>query len=222
MTLQPLIDATIAIQLHTVTAILAFFLGGVVLFRRKGDRLHRIGGRIWVALMLAVAITSFFIHTIQMVGIWSPIHLLSLATLWFLGRGVWLARQKRIVDHRKVMQATYMGALIVAGFFTFMPGRIMYQVFFGGPQPMAGVAVAAIVVLGGSFSYSRALPYPDMSASADRYWHGARLFHGGKGNRIILTGGRMPWAGPGLTEAESGAVFLQDLGVPPEAMLLDR
>ncbi len=79
----------------------------------------------------------------------------------------------------------------------------------------------AIVVLGGAFSHQAWRPYPGMSGSADRYWHGARLFHAGRGDVVILSGGRMPWRGAGLTEAESGAMFLRDLGVPDEAMVLD-
>jgi uncharacterized membrane protein len=146
MTFEPLMQATLAIQIHTLAAILAFFLGGIVLFRRKGDRLHRLGGQAWVALMLAVAITSFFIHTIRLVGIWSPIHLLSIYTIWYLARGVWLARAGRIGEHRAIMQQIYLGALIVAGAFTFMPGRIMHAVFFEGPYPWMGAAAAAVLV----------------------------------------------------------------------------
>ena len=41
-----------------------------------------------------------------------------------------------------------MGALIVAGGFTFLPGRIMNQVFFGGPHPWFGVLVALALVVG--------------------------------------------------------------------------
>lgn len=83
-------------------------------------------------------------------------------------------------------------------------------------------AADAIVVLGGAFSHHALRPYPDLSGSADRYWHGARLFHAGRGEVVILSGGRMPGRGRGPTEAESGAVFLRDLGVPDEAMLLDN
>lgn len=83
-------------------------------------------------------------------------------------------------------------------------------------------AAGAIVVLGGAFSHSQAWPYPDLSSAGDRYWHGARLFHAGKADVVMLSGGRTPGLGPGLTEAESGAVFLVDLGVPEDALLLDR
>ncbi len=150
MDFSPILTASPAVQIHVVCAILAFLLGGVVLFRRKGDRLHRIGGRLWVALMLIVCISSLFIHMIRMFGAWSPIHLLSIGTLAALAWGVWVARARRIPAHRRVMQVTYVGALIIAGIFTFMPGRKMFEVFFEGEQPMVGVAVLATMVLGGA------------------------------------------------------------------------
>jgi uncharacterized membrane protein len=93
MTLQPLLESSLAIQIHTVSAIMAFVIGGLVLFRRKGDRLHRQGGRVWVALMVLVCISSFFIHTLQVVGIWSPIHILSVTTLIALFGAIRSARR---------------------------------------------------------------------------------------------------------------------------------
>jgi len=151
MTLQPLIDTTFAIQIHTVSAILAFVLGGLVLFRRKGDRLHRMGGRIWVGLMGLVCISSFFIHTLQLVGIWSPIHLLSAGTLAALVGGVRSAWLGRIAAHQQTMQWTYFGSLILAGYFTFMPGRIMYRMVFGGFEtphvPLAVGAAAGLAIV---------------------------------------------------------------------------
>ena len=43
MTLEPLLQASLAIQIHALAAVLAFLLGGMILFRKKGDRLHRMG-----------------------------------------------------------------------------------------------------------------------------------------------------------------------------------
>jgi uncharacterized membrane protein len=166
MTLEPLLEASLAIQMHAAAAVLAFLLGGMILFRKKGDRLHRMGGRIWVGLMVVVCLSSFFIHTIRMLGPWSPIHLLSVGTLVALAWGIGLARARRIMEHRRTMQSTYAGALVLAGFFTFMPGRIMFEVFFEGPRPAVGVAVAAAVVIGGAAmawrgtSKPRRLPAP--------------------------------------------------------------
>ena len=151
MTLQPLLESSLAIQIHTVSAIMAFVIGGLVLFRRKGDRLHRQGGRVWVALMVLLCISSFFIHTLQVVGIWSPIHILSVTTLIALFGAIRSARSRRIVEHQRIMQWTYFGALILAGYFTFLPGRIMHRMLFAGFEtldvPLAVGGLAAIGIL---------------------------------------------------------------------------
>ena len=80
----------------------------------------------------------------------------------------------------------------------------------------------AVVVLGGAFSSGHGeWPYPDAGGNVDRYWHAARIFHAGKAPVVILSGGRAPSRREGWTEAESGAIFLDDMGVPRSAMILD-
>ena len=81
--------------------------------------------------------------------------------------------------------------------------------------------VDVIVVLGGAFSHKTNSAYPNAGSAVDRYWHAARLFHAGKAPRIIVSGGRSPGRGPGMTEAEAGRVFLLDLGVPADAILVE-
>lgn len=44
---------------------------------------------------------------------------------------VWRAHTHRVTDHRLIMILLFTGALVVAGLFTPVPGRIMHQVFFG-------------------------------------------------------------------------------------------
>lgn len=151
MTLQPLLDSSTAIQIHVAAAVLAFLLGAVVLFRRKGDRLHRIGGRVWVGAMVIVCVSSMFIHTIRLFGPWSPIHLLSIGTMLALGAGIWRVWRRDIEGHRRTMQWTYAGALLIAGAFTFLPGRIMHEVLFGGPRPWEGALLAATVIAAGAW-----------------------------------------------------------------------
>jgi len=150
MTLQPLLSASPAIQIHAAAAIAAFVLGGVVLFRRKGGKVHMALGRAWVLLMLTVVFSSFFIHTINLWGIWSPIHLLSVGTFFSLIYGFAAIRRRNIEVHKRVMQSTYLGALIIAGFFTFLPGRIMHEVLFSGTSPaeLALMALGAAALLG--------------------------------------------------------------------------
>jgi uncharacterized membrane protein len=92
---------------------------------------HRTLGWIWVALMLSVAISSLWIHQIRLVGPWSPIHLLSIFTLVVVPLGVWAAHRHRVTHHRHIMIAIFSGALVIAGLFTLLPGRIMHLVVFG-------------------------------------------------------------------------------------------
>jgi uncharacterized membrane protein len=41
------------------------------------------------------------------------------------------AMRHRVKDHRKAMVGLFTGALVIAGLFTFWPGRIMHAVLFG-------------------------------------------------------------------------------------------
>jgi uncharacterized membrane protein len=131
LTLAPLLTASPAIQVHAFAAMTAFALGIVQLAAPKGTLPHRTLGWIWVALMLIVSISAFFIHQLRMWGQWSPIHLLAIFTLVMLPVGVLAAHRHAVERHRRVMIGIFVGALVVAGLFTFVPGRIMHAVAFG-------------------------------------------------------------------------------------------
>jgi uncharacterized membrane protein len=109
----------------------AFGLGLVQFAAPKGTLPHRTIGWIWVGLMAMVAISSFWIHQIRLLGAWSPIHLLSIFTLIVLPLGVWRAHHHDIANHRRIMIFIFAGALVIAGLFTLVPGRIMHSVVFG-------------------------------------------------------------------------------------------
>ena len=123
-----LFNETQPIPLHAIMAIVAVILGGIQLSMKKGGSIHKLLGRIWVGLMLIVAISSFFIHEIKLWGAYSPIHLLSLLTIFTLGVGIYYVRVGNVKRHKQTMIALYFFALIVAGFFTLYPGRIMHQI----------------------------------------------------------------------------------------------
>jgi uncharacterized membrane protein len=130
MTLAPLLEATPAIQVHAFAAMAAFALGLVQLAAPKGTLPHRSLGWIWVTLMLIV-ITAFFIHQIRLWGPWSPIHLLAIFTLIMLPVAVYAAHRHKVERHRRTMVGLFAGALVIAGLFTLVPGRIMHAVVFG-------------------------------------------------------------------------------------------
>lgn len=128
MNLEILFNASPAIQIHVYAAILAFFSGALVLWRRKGTASHKRWGKVWVALMVITALTSFFIHQIRLVGPFSPIHIISLGTLISLFLAVKQARAGDISNHQRSMKATYIGGMGIAGALAFAPGRMMYEV----------------------------------------------------------------------------------------------
>jgi uncharacterized membrane protein len=131
MSLQPLLDAAPVVQAHAFAAMGAFALGIVQLAAPKGTLPHRTIGYIWVALMLVICVTSFWIRDLRVWGPWSPIHLLSIFTLATLPFAILHARRHRVTQHRNAMIAMFAGALLIAGLFTFVPGRIMHAVAFG-------------------------------------------------------------------------------------------
>lgn len=131
MDFAPLLTAQSPIPLHAIAAFAAMGLGGVQLVMKKGTKQHRIIGWVWVLLMAAVALSSFFIHELKMFGLFSPIHALSVFTLWSLYMAVTAARAHQIKRHKFFMASLYVFALLLTGAFTLTPGRIMYQVIFG-------------------------------------------------------------------------------------------
>ncbi|MGB5737468.1 MAG: YdcF family protein [Thiohalocapsa sp.] len=81
---------------------------------------------------------------------------------------------------------------------------------------------AAVVVLGGAVG--GIVPprlFPDLNAAADRVWHAARVFHAGKAPWLVVSGGRLPWQTEEAPEAVAILAFLEDLGVPPDRVLLE-
>ena len=144
MDVTALFAAPIVVQGHVGFAVLATVLGPIALFRKRRDRVHKVTGRIWVLAMLGLVGSSFFIHSIQIIGPFSPIHILSLITLMGLFVALRAVRGGDYVTHGRAMRALYMQALIGAGVFTFLPGRRM-NALIGADNPQTVFAVAAVI-----------------------------------------------------------------------------
>lgn len=130
MSLDPLLHASQAIRVHAFAALAAFVLGAAQILAPKGTISHRVAGWIWVALMTVVCASAFLIHQIRLWGLYSPIHLLAIFVLVMLPLAVGHARAHRVARHRTAMLWMFVGALLIAGAFTFVPGRIMHDVLF--------------------------------------------------------------------------------------------
>ncbi len=112
---------------HLVTALLALLLGAVMLARRKGTRSHKALGWAWVVLMGSTALPSAFIRDygmINLAGI-TPIHAFTVLTAVSLPRGIWAIRHGDVAAHRRHMTRLYVGACVLAGVFTLLPGRFL-------------------------------------------------------------------------------------------------
>jgi uncharacterized membrane protein len=119
---------TAVIVIHTLAALLAVLLGAWLLNARKGHRAHRIGGWLWVLCMATVAGISF---AIRGPSGFSWIHGLSVFTLVTLATGVLAARAHRVQAHRLNMISLYVGALVITGLFTLLPGRLLGRELWG-------------------------------------------------------------------------------------------
>ena len=133
MSLTPLLNAPGVVQLHAFAAMAALLLGIVQIAAPKGTLPHRTLGWVWVVLLLSISVSSFWIHghSWRLWRTWSPIHLLSIFTPIMLLVGVVSARRHNVLGHKITMVSIFIGALVIAGLFTLVPGRIMHQAVFG-------------------------------------------------------------------------------------------
>lgn len=123
-------EAPLAIRLHLLTVIPAFALGTWLLFlSRKGSPPHRALGFAYLGLMTVTAVIALFIQALRP-GHWSWIHLFVPLTFWSVSMAIWRIRKGDIAGHKRAMHGLYFGGLLIAGGFTFFPGRLMYRLFF--------------------------------------------------------------------------------------------
>jgi uncharacterized membrane protein len=122
--------ASPAIQWHMVGVAAALVVGLILLAGVKGRTMHRVLGWTWVVAMGLVAVSSLFIRMVNH-GQLSWLHLFTGWTLIALPMGVAFARTHRVRLHARTMTGLFVGGLVVAGLFTVVPGRLMWQVFFG-------------------------------------------------------------------------------------------
>ena len=118
------------VQGHVLAALTATIIGFVVVSLPKGSPLHKALGWAWVISMALTAGSSFFITGLNG-DRFSIIHILSGWTMVALPLGIYAIKRRNIAGHRRTMTGLFFGGLLVAGALTFIPGRFMYQLFFG-------------------------------------------------------------------------------------------
>lgn len=118
------------IKLHVLAALAGLLIGVIILLRPKGRGLHKALGWGWVTAMGATAVSSLFITGLNG-DAYSFIHVLSGWTVVALPMAIFAIRKGNVLAHRRAMTGMFVGGLIVAGALSFLPGRFMFEFFFG-------------------------------------------------------------------------------------------
>lgn len=118
---------------HLATVAPAAAIGATLLARRKGTANHRALGRVYLVLMFVTAAISLAIPAMvpPRLGHFGIIHLLSLLTLATVPAAWWAARTGRVGAHRSMMIGLFIGAILIAGSLTLVPGRFLGSLLWG-------------------------------------------------------------------------------------------
>jgi uncharacterized membrane protein len=127
--LSPLAEASPVLQAHIAGALTSFVIGCALLLGVKGRAFHRVLGYAWVVSMSITAVSSFFLTGLNGHS-YSFIHLLSGWTVIVLPMALAAARRRDIRKHSKEMTGMFVGGMLIAGLFSFLPGRMMWHLFF--------------------------------------------------------------------------------------------
>jgi uncharacterized membrane protein len=119
----------LVVYVHFIAALAAMAIGAVQLARPKGTTGHRVIGWTWAALMMVVVLSSLWIPAF-LAFTW--IHLFTLFVMVTLPLALYRAHRGEVAGHAKGMRGIYVGGLIVAGVFAFMPGRVLGNLLWKG------------------------------------------------------------------------------------------
>ncbi len=123
-------EAPLIVRLHLTAALTALTIGIALMMRVKGTAVHKLLGWTWVLAMGTTAVSSLFIRELNH-GAFSFIHLLSGWTIIGLPGAVYAIKRGRVAAHRRAMTGMFVGGLLLAGLFAFIPGRLLWTVFLG-------------------------------------------------------------------------------------------
>jgi uncharacterized membrane protein len=112
------------VSLHLLTLTVALALTPILLLRRRGDRWHRLMGWAWCVAMFSTAVITLFIRHVSK-GSLGGLHIFSFITIVSVPLLVVAARSHKVGAHRRTVSFLILGALLIAGVFTFIPPRIL-------------------------------------------------------------------------------------------------
>ena len=122
------------VYLHLGTVFPAFLIGTFLLLNRKGTPAHKVLGKIYMSLMLVTAIVTLFMSARvgpTLLGHFGFIHLFSFLVFYLVPTAYLALRGGNIKKHRDSMIGLYVGGILIAGGFTFVPGRLLHSWLIG-------------------------------------------------------------------------------------------
>lgn len=124
---------TTLMYFHLATVIPCFIIGTILLLIKKGTKTHITFGRIYMVLMMITAIITLFMPAEVGPRIFNHfgwIHSFSFLTIYTVPTAYWAIKKGNVKAHKRKMILLYFGAIIIAGGFTFFPGRYLNDLFF--------------------------------------------------------------------------------------------
>lgn len=134
-------------HLHLATIVPAFLIGTFLLSRRNGTPTHKMLGRIYILLIVLTGIITLFMPAQvgpRFLGHFGFIHIFSLLALYSAPTAYLAARRGNTKVHRRSMIGLYVGGILIAGVFAFLPGRMLHNLVFGQTVNFSGPPSASV------------------------------------------------------------------------------
>lgn len=117
------------VYLHLATVTPAFLIGAILMLGRKGTRLHRLLGKVYMVLMLLTALVTLLMSANvgpTIFGHFGFIHIFSVLVFYSIPAAYIAVRRGNIKAHQYHMLGVYIGGVLIAGAFAFSPGRLLH------------------------------------------------------------------------------------------------
>jgi uncharacterized membrane protein len=119
---------------HLVTVVPCMVMGAALFLMKKGTKIHKTIGKVYMILMMITGIITLFMPAKvgpQLFSHFGWIHSFSVLTLYSAPRAYFAIRAGNVKAHQYSMIGLYVGGILIAGSFTLVPGRFLHDLFFG-------------------------------------------------------------------------------------------
>lgn len=119
--------------LHLYTVLPCVVLGAINFMLKKRSPYHKYVGSSYMVLMLFTAFITLFMPAMVGSKIFNHfgwIHSFSVLTIYSVPTAYIAIKKGNIKKHKRKLIGLYIGAILIAGAFTLMPGRYLHNILF--------------------------------------------------------------------------------------------